>query len=153
MFIVTARASRLRRVLLLVVLLLAASAAVYALYCRDAAAKDARPRGATQEERVAYLASLGWEVDPEPLESLRLTLPESLEEPYRSYNDLQLTQGFDLTPCLGKTLERFAYRVRNYPNRPDGCQIDLYVHNGRIVAGDVICAGADGFINTLIFPK
>ena len=153
MFIVTAKASALRRALLLIVLLLAALAAVVLLYRRSVAAEGAPFRAEDNAARVAYLASLGWEVDAEPLEALRLTLPETLEEPYRSYNELQRAQGFDLTPCLGKTLERYAYRVRNYPDRPDGCQLDLYVHDGRVVAGDVICTGANGFIDTLTFPK
>ena len=153
MFIVTARLNAARRAFLLLVLLLFAFAAVFLLYRRSVAADDALPRAATDGERAAYLASLGWEVDAEPLEALRLTLPETMEEPYRSYNDLQRAQGFDLTPYLGKTLERYAYRVRNYPERPDGCQLDLYVYQGRIVAGDVVCTGAGGFIDTLAFPK
>lgn len=44
----------------------------------------------TNEERVAYLRELGWEVEPEPVESLQFLLPETLEEPYLSYNALQL---------------------------------------------------------------
>ena len=153
MFIVTAKVNALRRTLLFVILLFAAAAAVLTLCRRGGETSETRPQAATNEERLAYLASLGWEVDPEPLEALRLTLPESMEEPYRSYNELQGKQGFDLTPVLGKTVERFAYRVRNYPNRPEGCQIDLYVYHGGVVAGDVLCTGAGGFIDTLIFPK
>ena len=153
MFIVTAKVNAARRALLLIVLLLAAGTAVFALHRRDNGTDTALPPASTNEERVAYLASLGWEVDSEPLESLRLTLPETLEEPYRSYNDLQRRQGFDLTPCLGKTVERCAYRVTNYPDRPESCQIDLYICDGRVIAGDVLCAGANGFIDTLTFPQ
>ena len=153
MFIVTAKVNAARRALLLIVLLLAAGTAVFALHRRDSGTDTALPPASTNEERVAYLASLGWEVDSEPLESLRLTLPETLEEPYRSYNDLQRRQGFDLTPWLGKTVERCAYRVTNYPDRPEGCQIDLYICDGRVIAGDVLCTGANGFIDTLTFPQ
>ena len=152
MFIVTAKLSTARRVLLLLALLLVAFAAMLALLRQVGAPDDALPSASTEEERAAYLASLGWEVDAEPLEALRLTLPETMEEPYRSYNELQRRQGFDLTPCLGKTLERYVYRVNNYPGRPDGCQLDLYVCDGRIVAGDVVCTGAGGFIDVLAFP-
>ena len=153
MFIVTAKASALRRAFFLIVLLLAALAAVV-LLCRRSLVPDGAPlRAENNAARVAYLASLGWEPDAEPLEELRLTLPDTLEEPYRSYNDLQLRQGFDLTPYLGKTVERYAYRARNYPDRPDGCQLDLYVCDGTIVAGDVLCTGADGFIDVLTFPS
>lgn len=152
MFIFTTKASAVRRAFLLLVLLLAACAAVVLLYRRSIAPDGASIRAEDNAARVAYLASLGWEVDAEPLEALRLTLPDTLEEPYRSYNELQIRQGFDLTPYLGKTLERYAYRARNYPGRPDGCQLDLYVRDGVIVAGDVLCTGADGFIDVLSFP-
>ena len=33
-------------------------------------------------QRVEYLQSLGWEVTPEPLETLQFLFPEKLEEPY-----------------------------------------------------------------------
>ena len=62
------------------------------------------PTLSTNEERVAYLRSLGWEVEPEPIETLQFLLPAELEEPYRSYNELQLSQGFDLTNCCGKQI-------------------------------------------------
>ena len=35
-------------------------------------------------QRVAYLQSLGWEVEPEPVETLQFLLPDTLAEPYRS---------------------------------------------------------------------
>ncbi len=154
MLIMTAKAPKLRRVLSGVLLLAAVLAAAVLLRARlSQAEKTPSLRAETNEQRIAYLASLGWEVEPEPLESLRLTLPDEWAEPYRSYNELQLRQGFDLAPCLGKTLERFTYRVTNYPGRPNGCQADLFLHDGTIVAGDVVCAGTDGFIDTLEFPQ
>ena len=154
MFIVTAKAPKRSHMLLgaIAALVLLVAALAFKGGRTDAEAGGA-PRAETNEERVAYLAALGWEVEPEPLETLRLTLPETLEEPYRSYNELQLRQGFDLTPCLGETLERCTYRLTNYPGRPDGCQADLYVLDGEVVAGDVVCTGANGFIATLEFPE
>ena len=153
MFIVTAKLNALRRALLLVVLLIAAAAAVFVLFRFDSDAGDALPRAATAEERVAYLSSLGWEVDQEPLESLRMTLPETLDEPYLTYNELQRRQGFDLSAFCGKTVERYTYRVRNYPDHPDDCQADLYLCRGRVIAGDIVCTGTNGFIDTLTAPQ
>ena len=103
-------------------------------------------------QRVAYLESLGWQVDPEPLETLQFLMPETLEEPYLSYNQLQLEQGFDLTECCGRQLSRYTYRVTNYPGRAEGVQANLYVCEGQPVAGDILCAGADGFQDTLVYP-
>ena len=155
MFIVTAKVPKRRNIALAAIALLVIIIAAIVLLFRSPEASDYEPslQAETNEQRVAYLESLGWEVDPEPVESLRLTLPEELAEPYLSYNQLQLRQGFDLTPCLGKTLERCTYRVANYPDRPNGCQADLYVCDGVIVAGDIVCTGANGFIDTLEFPK
>ena len=154
MFIFTAKVPKRRH--LLPVLLAALIAVVAILVLRagksDADGKPPELRAETNEARVKYLESLGWEVDGEPIEVLRLTLPEELVEPYRSYNDLQLKQGFDLTPFLGETLERCTYAVKNYPGRTDGCQADLYLSDGFIVAGDIVCTGANGFIATLDFP-
>ena len=106
----------------------------------------------TNEQRVAYLASLGWEVSPEPIETLSITLGETLAEPYLSYNTLQLPQGFDLTRCCGKTLSRYTYVVTNYPDETLPCQADLYVCEGLIAAGDIVCTGENGFMAGLTFP-
>ena len=154
MFIVTAKVPRRRSLLPILLVAVLAVVVILCLRAGKTGAGDKSPelRAETNEARIQYLESLGWEVDGEPIEVLRLTLPEELVEPYRSYNDLQLKQGFDLTPFLGETLERCTYGVKNYPGHPDGCQADLYLSDGVIVAGDVVCTGANGFIATLDFP-
>ena len=106
----------------------------------------------SNEGRTEYLAQWGWEVVPEPLETLQFLLGEKLEEPYLSYNVLQRSQGFDLKECLGKQLDRYTYAVTNYPGGREGVQVNLYVCEGRPVAGDVCCPGADGFRNPLAYP-
>ena len=112
--------------------------------------ESALPRLTTNEERVAYLQSLGWTVAPEPIETLQFLLPAELEEPYRSYNELQLSQGFDLTRCCGKQVARYTYAVTNYPEQPDGVQANLYICEERPAAGDVCASGAKGFQGPLI---
>jgi len=153
--IVTAKAPGRRFALLAALILLAAVSAVLLFRSRLAPGERDDPslRAETNEERVAYLEALGWQVRPEPIEAIRVTLPEELTEPYRSYNELQLRQGFDLTPCCGETLDRYTYALTNYPGRSGGCQADLYVYRGEVVAGDVVCTGENGFIDTLDFPS
>jgi len=113
----------------------------------------ALPQLISNEERVAYLESLGWKVKSEPLETLQFLLPETLTEPYLSYNTLQMAQGFDLNTCCGKQLSRYTYAVTNYPDRPTGVQANLYICEDIAVAGDIFCPGTDGFQTTLVFPK
>ena len=69
------------------------------------------------------------------------------------YNDLQKSQGFDLETCCGKQVTRYTYTVTNYPQRPDGVQLNLYICEDLPVAGDVVCTGTDGFQDTLVFPQ
>ena len=155
MVIMTAKVPKRR--LLLIVLLLIAAAVVLALCLRGAGGETEKPaktgtQGATNEARIAFLESYGWQVEPEPVETLSLTLPKELEEPYLSYNVLQRAQGFDLEPGCGKTVERCTYTVKNHPSGKV-CQADLYICGGEIVAGDILCTGEGGFIAPLAFPK
>lgn len=112
-----------------------------------------QPRLTCNEERVAYLQSLGWEVEPEPIETLQFLLPAKLEEPYRTYNELQLSQGFDLAKCCGKQVSRCTYTVTNYPGQVTGVQANLYICEDVPVAGDVCSSGARGFQEPLLQAK
>lgn len=106
----------------------------------------------TNQDRVDYLGSWGWEVSPEPVETLQFLLPEKLTEPYLSYSDLQESQGFDFAACAGKQVARYTYTVTNYPGKADGVQVNLYLCEDLPAGGDLFCAGADGFQRTLVFP-
>lgn len=151
MLIFTTRFSK-KKAVLIVVLLGLAIAALILFVGRKAEEAPVPPQLLTNEDRVAYLQSMGWEVSPEPVETLQFLLPDHLAEPYLSYNELQNAQGFDLTPCCGKQLSRYTYTVSNYPRRTEGVQLNLYICEDRAVAGDIFCAGADGFQETLVYP-
>ena len=152
MFIYTAKFSKRKVIsaaLLLTVLLIG-------LFClghnEKTSAPSTLPAGANDQQRVEYLTSLGWDVNSDPVESLSLTLPDPLSEPYLSYNMLQLDQGFDLSPYAGKTLARYTYTINNHPNEMP-CQSNLYIYDDQVIAGDIICTGEGGFIAKLAFPN
>ena len=115
MFIITAKCSKRRVVKILLIFALLLSLFLALRACRHSSPPPVIAAG-TNEERIAYLASLGWEVNDQPIETLSVTLGETLEEPYLSYNDLQRSQGFDLTRYCGQTLSRYTYVVTNYPD-------------------------------------
>ena len=152
MFVLTTCLRKKRAILVgtLVVLLAAGGILWRGLSGRSA------PAGSTalkdNDARLAYLAELGWEVDAEPIETMELQLPEELSGSYAAYNELQLAQGFDLRSCLGKTVTRYTYQVRNYPERPEDVQLNLYLLEGCPVAGDIIAGGEGGFQATLRYP-
>lgn len=113
-------------------------------------AETPRPQLTGNVQRVEYLRSLGWKVEEEPIETLQFLFPEKLEEPYLSYNELQLPQGFDLRECLGRQVSRYTYAVLNHPSRAEGVQANLYLCEGVPAAGDLFCPGSGGFQDPLI---
>ena len=153
MLIFTTRLSK-RKAALAVIAAGVLLAAVICLvsWLRGAPAGDL-PQVADNPQRIAYLQSLGWEVETEPVETLQFLLPDPLAEPYLTYNELQKEQGFDLAAFAGKQVARYTYTVTNYPGRPDGVQLNLYVCEDLPVAGDVCCPGAEGFQEGLEFPE
>ena len=142
-----------KKAALAVILAGAVMAALILLLGRSGApVKEDLPLLTGNAERIAYLQELGWEVAEEPVTTLQFLLPPQLKGDYVAYNDLQKSQGFDLETCCGKQVTRYTYTVTNYPKRPDGVQLNLYVCEELPVAGDVVCTGADGFQDTLVFP-
>ena len=152
MFVLTTRLRKKRAILVgVLVILLIAGGLLWRGLSRDAEAPEETVLRDT-EDRIAYLKELGWEVDEEPIESMDLQLPEELTGSYAAYNELQLAQGFDLRDYLGKGVSRWTYQVRNYPDRPEDVQLNLYLCEGRPIAGDIIAGGEGGFQATLRYP-
>lgn len=108
---------------------------------------------ATNEERVAYLEALGWQVEPQPIETLDLQLPEKLEGEWDDYAKLQKGQGLPFSEFAGQAVKRYTYTVTNYPEIPQGVQANLYLWGDQIIGGDVIFTGQGGFQTDLAFPK
>ena len=106
----------------------------------------------TNEERIAWLGNWGWQVEPEPLETLQFLLPDPLEEPYLSYARLQADQGLYFTSGAGQRVTRYTYAVTNYPGHT-GVQVNLYLCEKTPIGGDIFCAGANGFQSGLTFPN
>ena len=152
MLIWTAKLSRKRAAAAVIFFGVVMAALIFLVGRAPGEAETPLPKLTSNEERVAYLQSLGWEVEPEPIETLQFLLPAELEEPYLSYNELQLDQGFDLRECCGKQVSRYTYAVTNYPEQVEGVQANLYICEDSPAAGDVCSSGAGGFQEALCPP-
>ena len=97
MFIVTTRFSRKKFLQVLMGILTIAILLLCFLPQSESKESDADPTLKNNADRITYLHSLGWEVAPEPTESLELQLPETLPVNYFADNQIQLAQGFDLS--------------------------------------------------------
>ena len=105
-------------------------------------------RARTNEERIAYLQSLGWEVEPTPLLEQEITLPKEFPDVLAKYNELQRQQGFDLAEYAGKKLTLYTYRITNHPDAEEA-DASLYVYRTELVGGDVHSTSFTGFMTAL----
>ncbi len=105
-------------------------------------------RARTNEERIAYLQSLGWEVEPAPLLEQEITLPKEFPDVLAKYNELQRQQGFDLAEYAGKKLTLYTYRITNHPDAEEA-DASLYVYHTELVGGDVHSTSFTGFMTAL----
>lgn len=108
---------------------------------------------ATAEERAAYLAGFGWQIAPEPVETLHLQLPEDLSAEWRDYLKLQQSQGLPFGDYAGCEAERYTYNILNYPGVERGVQANIFVAGGIVIAGDVVSTGEQSFQQGLAFPE
>ena len=116
---------------------------------KDALSVSVDLSGSDDAARAAFLTEYGWQVSAHPMETAEFTLPKTMTPTLRVYNDLQKSQKMDLTPYFGKTVTRYTYEIRNYPDGITGVRANLLVYDGKIIAGDVCTVASDGFMHGL----
>lgn len=103
----------------------------------------------TNEDRVAFIESFGIKVKPTPMTEETFTMPEDFDRVILGYNQIQKTQGLDLTKYSRKRVTHFAYEVTNY-NAEGTVTVNLLVCRGRIIAADISSASDGGFVSSLV---
>lgn len=106
----------------------------------------------SNDDRVAYLSGLGWQVSEQPIATEELLIPEEFDESYTGYLKLQSDQGFDLTQYCGKRVKRYTYQLTNYPTQNEPVQIALLVYKNRVVGGQIQSASGS-FLHGLSLPE
>ena len=149
MFVLTTRLRKKRAILVgVLAILLIAGGLLWRGLSREAEAPEETVLR-DNEDRIAYLKELGWEVDEEPVESMELELPEELTGSYAAYNELQKSEGLDLSRYKGKRMMRYTYSVTNYDGYTDPVYANILVYKNRVVGGDVCSADPSGFAHGL----
>ena len=96
------------------------------------------------DSRVEFLQQQGWEVSASPAESGQVRIPQESSEMFSRYNDLQKSQGYDLTKYAGKTVMRYVYRVNNYPDATEPVYATVLVYKNKIIGGDITNTAPNG---------
>ncbi len=154
MFIITAKLDKRKLLIAALIALVVVVAAVLIFSGGDSAeAASLSAVVKSNEQRVNYLKSFGWEVGDEPMEEQSVTIPREFKGAYSDYQELQRSQGFDLAKYSGLEATRYTYEVKNHPRATSNVVADIIVYRNEVIAGDIQCVSADGFMEGLKFPK
>ena len=124
--------------------------------------KDNTPTAATattavsvvgNDDRVHFLNGFGWDVTTSPTESSQVRIPEKASDVFDRYNDLQKSQGFDLSRYAGQTVMRYVYKVNNYPGATEPVYATLLISKNQVIGGDVTKTAAKGAIQGFKMPQ
>lgn len=94
----------------------------------------------TSDGRLEYLSHLGYSVNAESEKVNTLILPEKLGSVELKYNNLQKSQGFDLSKYCGKELYGYSYTVSSFP---DGKERNDAVYTATLICYKNKVVGAD----------
>ena len=152
MFMMTAKVNKKK-----VLLALAAAAVLIVglimLLGGEDSAPTAAPSLATNDGRVAFQKSFGWEVAASPKESGQVRIPEQSTEVFDRYNALQKSQGYDLSQYAGKTVMRYVYKITNFPGATEPVYATVLIYKDQVIGGDVTDTAAKGAIRGFKMPQ
>lgn len=104
------------------------------------------------DARVEFLKGFGWEITTSPTESGQVRIPNSTNEVFSRYNELQKSQGYDLSAYAGKTVMRYVYQINNYPGATEPVYATVLIFKNQVIGGDVTSTGANGIIRSFQMP-
>lgn len=103
----------------------------------------------TNDDRINFLGQFGWQVKPEAIESVEVTIPEEFDKIFTAYNEIQKQQGLDLNKYKGKNVMRYTYEITNYDGYEGTVYANIIVYRNKVIAGDVCSADVTGFMQGL----
>ena len=96
---------------------------------------------------VSFLSQFGWTVNGATAECVEVTIPAEFDKIFASYNEIQKSQGLDLSKYKKKELTRYTLEVTNYPDYDGKVYANVLVYRGKVVGGDICSADVSGFVH------
>lgn len=107
----------------------------------------------TLDDRLTFMQSFGWKVDPSSEQADKVLIPAKFDAVYQNYNQIQREQGLDLRYLVGREVQRYSYDVLNHPSGEPNVRITLLVYKDKVVGGDVASPALDGFMHGFEYPS
>lgn len=98
-------------------------------------------------DAVNFLAQFGWTVDGGNPESAQVTIPAEFDKVFAAYNEIQRSQGLDLSKYKKKELTRYTFEVTNYEGYEGKVLANVLVYRNKVVGGDICSADVSGFVH------
>ena len=103
----------------------------------------------TEEDRLVFLRGCGVEVEGAPEEG-SFVMPENFDRVMLGYNEVQKSQGLDLSRYARKKVTRYSYTVKGYEDYEGRVIANLLVCRGKIIGADISSADPEGFVEPLV---
>ena len=101
----------------------------------------------TADAAAQFLSQFGWVVDAGSVETREVTIPAEFDKVFAGYNELQKSQGLDLSKYKKKAVTRYTFTVTNYENYDGTVYANVLTYRGRVIGGDICSADVNGFIH------
>jgi hypothetical protein len=152
MFVYSFKASKRQIIsmILCVVMLIAVLVVAILWPLGSASAETFEPVGGnSNDERVAFLKDLGYEIDAKASTVKEVLIPDEFDDVFERYNKIQKEAGMDLEPYHGKRVKCWTYQVSNIPSQ-GVVQANVFIYKNKIIGGDVSSTALDGFMHGLV---
>lgn len=112
---------------------------------------EAESAAASASGITGFLAKYGWIADEENGEVKEVQIPSHFTDVYNAYNELQISQGYDLSKYRTDYVREYTFPVTNYINSAGERLENVYAHvlvsGNKIIGGDICCTDIDGFMH------
>ena len=152
MLVMTAKVDKKKIIMILAAVLVAVVGLVMLLGGGDSS-PTVSTGVANNDARVAFLKEFGWDVTTSPVASGQVRIPSESNEVFDRYNELQKSQGYDLSKFAGKTVMRYVYKINNYPGAKEPVYATLLIYKNQVIGGDVTDTSAKGTIRGFKMPQ
>ena len=130
--------------ILIILLPLLIFAAVKITYAKSGGGETALD---SAKERIAYLEKFGWQIETDSESVKDSAIPAEFDDVYKSYNEIQKAQGFDLSAYASKPVKIYSLKVLNYPENSEYVYATLILYDGKLIGGDIHSTALDGFMH------
>ena len=99
----------------------------------------------TNEDRIKFIEGFGLKVKEEAVTEESFPMPDNFDRIINGYNEIQKTQGLDISKYKNKRVTHYSYTVENYDSAGE-VRVNLIIYKNRIIAADLSSMTEGGFV-------